>query len=102
MIPVYDENKEIIAQVNYNTNLDYWDGNNQTCGSIGRHMGLTRLKKSGEYVLIHTTPWQGERDTAEVISPLRAVQEIVRSGNENLFDKYPDLKIVMDAKFDQD
>jgi len=100
-IPVYDDG-EIIAKVKYNNNLDYWDGNNWTCGSTGRHKGLTRLKKSGKYVLIHGTQWQGERDTAEVISPEKAVQEILSSGNEELFDKFPELRKIADEELDSD
>ena len=101
MIPVYDEDGQIIGRVKYNSNLDYWDGSNHTCGSTGRHKGLTRLKKSGKYVLIHGTQWQGERDSAEVISAKTAVQEILRSGNEELFDKFPELR-KMESEMDSD
>lgn len=92
MLPVYDDNENIIGRVNYNDNLDFWDGRNRTCGSTGRHKGLTRLKKSGLYVLIHGTQWQGERDYAEVISEEEAFQEIMSSGNTELLDKFPGLK----------
>lgn len=91
-INVYDEENAVVARVNYNNNLDFWNGNNWTCGSTGRHKGLTKLKKSGEYVLIHGTQWQGEQDSAEVITPSQAYQEILKSGNTELLDKYPDLK----------
>ncbi len=101
MIPVYDQGGEIIAKVSYNDNLDYWDGNNNTCGSTGRHKGLTKLK-SGKYVLIHGTQWQGERDSAEVITPKRAVSEILESGNEKLFEEYPDLQVFMDKQLDSE
>ncbi|OPX71333.1 MAG: hypothetical protein A4E36_00099 [Methanoregulaceae archaeon PtaB.Bin009] len=90
MIPVYDENGEVVAEVEYNSNLDFWDGRNHTCGSTGHHKGLTRLE-SGEYVLIHGTQWQGERDTAEIINPEQAVKEIVASGNHDLFEEFPEL-----------
>lgn len=85
-VPVRDEDGHVIAQVKYNRNLDYWDGRNWTCGSVGRHKGLTRLK-DGRYVLIYGTQWQGERDWAEVISPSRALQEILRSGNLELLEE---------------
>ncbi len=90
MIPVYDEEGEVIAEVEYNACLDYWNGSNYTCGSTGRHLGLTQLE-SGEYVLIHGTQWQGERDHAEIISAEQAVREIIRSGDKNLFDSFPEL-----------
>jgi len=82
----------IVARVNRNDNLDFWDGNDMTCGSTGEHKGLTKLKKSGDYVLIHMSQWQGARDWAEIITPNRAVDEILFSGNTKLLDKYPDLK----------
>lgn len=90
-VPVHDEYGDIVARVEYNSNLDYWDGNNWTCGETGRHLGLTRLKKSGQYVLIHGTQWQGERDSAEIISEREAYEHIVSSDNGRLFDKFPGL-----------
>lgn len=97
MIPVYDEHgDEIVAQVKYNDNLDFWDGSNHTCGSTGRHKGLTRLK-DGRFVLIHGTQWQGERDTAEIITPEQAVQEILHAGADELFDRWPELAAIRDA-----
>lgn len=95
MIPVYDIEGEIIAEVKYNDNLDFYDGRNYTNGSTGRHSGLTQLS-DGQYVLIHGTQWQGERDRAEIITPEQAIQEIMRSGNTELFDRFPDLKELKD------
>jgi hypothetical protein len=93
MISVYNEDREVVAEVQYNDNLDYWDGNNHTCGSTGHHKGLTQLE-DGRFVLIHGTQWQGERDTAEIITPEQAVQEILHSGNTGLFDEFPELEEV--------
>lgn len=90
MIPVYDEDGEVVGEVEYNADLDFWDGRNNTCGSTGRHKGLTQLE-TGEYVLIHGTQWQGESDHAEIISPEQAVKEIIASGNHELFESFPDL-----------
>jgi hypothetical protein len=53
---------------------------------MGRHKGLTVLKNAKEYVLIHGTQFQGERDWAEIITPEDAFQEIIQSGNTELFD----------------
>ena len=39
----------IIARVQYNASLDFFDGNNMTCGEMGRHLGITRLQ-DGRYV----------------------------------------------------
>ena len=85
--------EEVIARVRYNQNLDFWDGRNFTCGSTGRHKGLTKLK-DGRYVLIHGTQWQGEKDWAEIISPEQALQEILKSGNTELLEtkKFRELK----------
>lgn len=90
MAPVYDDEGEVIGEVEYNDNLDFWDGHNNTCGSTGRHKGLTQLE-SGEYVLIHGSQWESERDRAEIISPAQAIGEIIRSGNDNLFEDFPEL-----------
>lgn len=79
-VPVYDECGNVVARVEYNQNLDYWDGSNWTCGSTGHHRGLTKLK-DGRFVLIHGTQWQGERDYADIISERRAIELIVESGD---------------------
>ncbi len=92
MVNVYNEG-EIIGEVKYNTNLDRWDGRNYTSGSTGRHKGLTRLK-NGQFVLIHGTQWQGERDTAEIITPEQALQEILKSGNLDLLKEHPELEAI--------
>lgn len=93
MVNVYDENGRVIAMVEANNNLDRWDGSNWTCGSTGRHKGLTRLS-DGRYVLIHTTQWQGERDYAEIISEKQALQEILEADAVELLEepKFAELK----------
>ena len=91
-VNVKDAEGKVIARVLYNSNLDNWNGSNWTSGSTGRHLGLTRLKKSGQYVLIHGTQWQGEINTAEIISPKEAYQIILQMDHEDLLEKYPDLK----------
>jgi hypothetical protein len=90
-VNVYEDGR-VIARVEYNSNLDFWDGSNWTCGSIGRHLGLTRLRKSGQYVLIHGTDFQGEQDRAEIVTDEEAYQAIISSGNFELLDKFPDLQ----------
>lgn len=95
-VNVYEDGR-VIARVEYNSNLDFWDGSNWTCGSTGRHLGLTRLRKSGQYVLIHGTQWQGEQDSAEIVTEEEAYQAIVSSGNTELLEKFPDL-----LKFEED
>src|SRR5690554_3372068 len=77
--------EEVVARVRYNQDLDYWDGRNFTCGSTGRHKGITKLR-DGNYVLIHGTQWQGEKDYAEIISAEEALQEILKSGNSQLLE----------------
>lgn len=90
-VNVYEGGK-VIARVQYNDNLDFWDGRNWTCGSTGRHLGLTRLRKSGQYVLIHGTDFQGEQDRAEIVTDEEAYRAIISSGNTELLDKFPDLR----------
>ncbi len=88
---MYEEGR-VVARVEYNNNLDFWDGNNWTCGSTGRHLGLTKLRKSGQYVLIHGTQWQGEKDSAEIITDEEAYQYIANSEKWDLLEKFPDLQ----------
>lgn len=94
-VNVYEDEfmEEVIARVRYNQNLDFWDGRNFTCGSTGRHKGLTKLK-DGRYVLIYGTQWQDEKDYAIVISAKQALQEILKSGNHYLLEtkKFRELK----------
>lgn len=92
-VNVLDENGQVVGRVRYNNNLDWWDGNNWTCGAVGKHKGLTKLK-DGRYVLIHGTQWQGEKDYAEIISQEEALQEILQSGNTDLLntEKFAELK----------
>jgi len=101
-VNVYEQDR-VVARVKYNACLDYWDGSNWTCGSTGRHKGLTRLK-DGRYVLIHGTQWQGERDWAEIISPEQALQEILKSGNVELLEKkkFAELKTLYTEKLIQE
>jgi len=92
--------EEVIARVRYNQNLDFWDGRNFTCGSTGRHKGLTKLK-DGRYVLIHGTQWQGEKDYAIVISAEQALQEILKAQRLELLDtkKFAELKKLYEEKY---
>jgi len=92
------EGGAVIGRVRSNNNLDYWDGNNYTCGSVGRHKGLTKLK-DGRIVLIEETQWQGEQNIAYVISEKQAVDLILKSGNTELFDrtKFKGLKELQEA-----
>jgi hypothetical protein len=40
-VNVTDGNGGVVASVEYNSILDHWDGSNWTCGSTGRHLGIT-------------------------------------------------------------
>ena len=97
-VNVCDENGNVIARVENNNNLDFYDGSNWTCGSTGRHKGLTKLK-DGRYVLIHGTQWQGEEDCAEIITAEEALQQILRSGNDELLEenRFIELKRLCDS-----
>ena len=86
-VPVISDEGEIVARVRYNTNLDVWDGHNRTSGGIGRHAGIVRLR-NGSFVIIHGTDWQGERDSAEIISADEALQAILQADNDALLQKY--------------
>jgi hypothetical protein len=92
-VNVYDESGKVVGRVNYNSNLDHWDGHNHTCGSTGRHLGITKLK-DGRFVLIRGTQWQGEQNIAEVVTAEEALQAILSSGNDEMLDeeKFGELK----------
>lgn len=86
-----DTRDEVVGQVEYNSNLDHWDGHNWTCGGTGLHLGITQLKKSGKYVLIHGTQWQGAKDWAVVVSKEEALQAILKNDPDEL-EKWPELQ----------
>ena len=96
MVNVYDENGKIIADVDYNNNLDVWNGQNWQSGGTGKHKGLTRLE-DGRFVLIHGSDWQGVENYAEVISSEKALQEILKSRNLDLLDEF-DLREMYEQK----
>ncbi|MEW9110046.1 MAG: hypothetical protein AB2374_11910 [Cytobacillus gottheilii] len=86
---------KVVARVKYNETLDYWDGHNWTNGGVGRHLGITKLK-DGRYVLIFGTQWQGENDYGVIVSPEKALNEILISNNSELLNmkRFADLKIL--------
>jgi len=92
-VNVLDQQGDVIGRVRYNQDLDYWDGRNWTCGSTGRHEGIAKLK-DGQFVIIRGTQWQGERDTAEIITAEEALNKILKSGNSDLLKltKFQSLK----------
>jgi hypothetical protein len=101
-VPVYSGEK-VIANVKYNSNLDRSDGSNWNCGSVGLHLGITKLK-NGQFVLIHGTDWQGGKDRAEVISNEEALQEILKAGANSLLEeeKFAELKELYDKTMIQE
>ena len=102
-VNVYSESGEVVARVEYNSNLDFYDGSNYTCGSTGRHQGLTKLK-DGRYVLIHGTEWEGEENTAEVVSAEDALQAVLSSGNDELLEesRFSELKAMSEDMTEED
>ena len=98
-VNVTDEDGNALGRVRYNSNLDYWDGRNWSNGGVGIHLGLTKLK-DGSYVLIHGTQWEGAIDSAKVVSPMMALQSILKSQNLDLLDtkKFKDLKTLAEEK----
>ena len=86
-VPVYDEEGKVVARVKYNDYLDVWDGQNFSAGSTGRHLGITKLK-TGAFVLIYGTQWEGEKACANIVSKETAFQAALNSGNEGIIEKY--------------
>ena len=89
--------EQIIARVRSNNALDHWDGSNWTNGGVGMHKGITKLK-DGRYVIIVESQWQGAKDYGYIVSAEEALQEILRSHNEQLLDtkKFRELKELHD------
>jgi hypothetical protein len=85
----------VVSRVRYNSNLDFWNGSNWSNGGVGRHLGLTKLK-TGDYVLIYGTDWQGERDFGVLVSAEDALQAILKSQNLDLLKtkKFNDLNLL--------
>lgn len=100
MVKVVNEFGDLVAVVKYNNDLDFWDGRNFSCGSIGRHLGITKLK-DGRYVLIHGTDWQGERDYAEIVTDEEALDAIISTGHVELLEKkkFEPLKKLYEEKY---
>ena len=97
-INVYDDGK-VVARVEYNEKLDFWDGRNWTNGSTGRHTGITKLK-DGSFVLIHGSQWESERSSAEIVSAETALDAVLHSGNTGILEekKFAELKTLMESK----
>lgn len=94
-VNVYDENKDVVTRVRYNSCLDFWDGRNFSSGKVGRHLGITKMK-DGRYVLIHGTQWLGEKDYGELVSEEQAIQAILKTQHIELFKtkKFKQLKAI--------
>lgn len=90
--------QQVIGRVTYSENLDRWTGSNWENGGTGRHKGLARLKDDS-YVVIHGTNWQGETDTAHIVTAQEAAELIVASGNLELLEdvRFRDLKEIIAA-----
>lgn len=87
-VNVYDNqcgDGPVVARVQYNSQLDRWNGSDWSDGGVGTHLGITQLR-DGRYVLIHGTQWQGCRDWAEVVTDQEALQAVLKSSNEQLLE----------------
>ena len=102
-VNVYNDSENVVARVEYNEKLDYWDGRNWTAGSTGRHLGITKLR-DGSFVLIHGSQWESERRSAETVSPETALDAILRSGNTAILEekKFAELKELMETSLSEE
>ena len=103
MINVYDNQSgygKIIARVEANARLDYWDGNNFTNGGVGLHKGITKLRKPHDpdrpYVIIVTSQWSGDKDYGYCVDKDTAVDEILNSGSEEAGWIWPELNEIIE------
>lgn len=93
LIPVFESHNsdEAIGEVSLNMDLDRWTGSNWQNGGPGdEHRGIEAFNRG--YVIIHASQQEGFKPFAVKVSRVKAVQEILKSGNTELFKKYPDLQ----------
>jgi len=97
-VNVHDKNENIVARVEYNAKLDFWDGHNRTSGSAGHHLGITKLR-DGSFVLIYGSEWESDRDHAKIVTAEIAIDAILRSGNMDILEekKFSELKELMET-----
>ncbi len=74
---------QVVGRVRYNNILDHWNGSEWSVGSVGHHMGITKLA-NGKYVLIYGTQWEYEKDWAEVVTDTAALQAILQANKVEL------------------
>ena len=69
----------------------------QMCHKIpGRHLGLCR--KHGQYFLIKSTTWIGERDRAVACNPDTALDAILMSSAMDVLPLFPDLNQLLETR----
>lgn len=83
-VGVYDEDIKI-GEVEYNQNLDYWDGSNWCHGRNDRHLGVAKWK-NGRYVIIHGDDLEGHRDWAQETSRKEAYK-LIKEFKPELFEE---------------
>jgi len=83
-VNVYDNGK-LVAEVDYNDNLGVFCNFDKENQSANRYMGITRLEDS-RYVLIYGTDVHFENNEAWIISPEKALREILESRRKELLE----------------
>ena len=89
-VPVYlseQDKRTPVARVMYNTDLDYWTGNDWQNGGVGCHKGITKLR-DGRYVIIYGSQWDGDKDYGIIVSPQEALAEITNARRTELLKTY--------------
>jgi len=100
MTVLYDNDEEIVGDVEYNQKLDFWSGANYQNGGIGLHLGFGKTR-DGEFYLIFGSDWQGQKDRAEIVPAEEIVKEAIKSGNLNEIEDYPELMKIYEKDFNQ-
>lgn len=85
----------VVARVQYNESLDYWNGKEWSNGGKGKHLGITKLR-NGDHVLIHGNQWTEQGDYGVIVSDKEALEAIVKSQKLELLKtkKFKDLSIL--------
>lgn len=84
-------NDEVIARVEYISNLDSWNSGKWYCDDIGHHRGIQKIQKgyyAGRYVMIRGSDYEGEEDYGELMSTCEALREIYYYKKFGLLEEY--------------
>ena len=91
-VPVLDSDGTLVGAVRFSDNLGPVNPDDLL---TDEYHGLTKLKKSNQFVLIKSGG--NKKPVAEIISQESAIENIFLSGKLQLFNQFPELKEIYDC-----